>query len=97
MTWTRSLRSQLLSSSRVCLVVNSKGARTSATIDQDPDVRLLRLDDRNRNRVRCARPIDSMADRVGVWAARARSFSEDKIRDKLISAAVRHTPSEILV
>ena len=90
----------LLGAGVMILVVNlGKPSGSSATIDQIQTYGYVaEATGGSEAESTARRPIDSLADRLGGWAARRTDrFGEDKIRDKLISAGMYGTtPRKIL-
>jgi tight adherence protein C len=90
----------LLGAGVMILVVNLGKARgSSATIDQIQTYGYVaETTGGSESESAARRPIDSVAGRLGDWAARrSNRFGEDKIRDKLISAGMYGTtPRKIL-
>jgi len=89
----------LLGAGVAILVVNlSKERGASATIDQIQTYGYVAETTGGADDAAARRPIDSMAGRIGDWTARrSNRFSEQKIREKLISAGMYDTtPRKIL-
>jgi tight adherence protein C len=89
----------LLGAGVMILVVNlGKAKGSTATIDQIQTYGYVaETTGGSEAESTSRRPLDSMADRVGGWAARRTGFGEEKIREKLISAGMYGTtPRKIL-
>src|SRR5262245_60310015 len=90
----------LLGAGVAILVANlSKARGSSATLDQIQTYGYVaEATGGSEAESSARRPIDSVASRLGDWMARrSNRFSEDKIRDKLISAGMYGTtPRKIL-